>query len=79
MAGRPTPKVPNPHIPHGTLVRDRLSGRIGVLYSYGPRGAWIRTGKSTRTDKFLAKIVNLEEVTQEEIAAMLQKEAEGLV
>lgn len=77
MPGRRKPAVV-PSIPLRTFVRDRPTGRIGVLIAWGPRAARVKFSVRKKGSEFV-KIARLEAVAQSEIDALLIKEAEDLV
>lgn len=78
MPGFKTHLIPPPPIPLRSLVRDRSTRRIGVLIAWGKRAARVKFSVRTKGSEFV-KLRYLEAVPQEEIDAILIKEAEDLV
>lgn len=71
MPGRDS-RIPRPAIPLRSMVRDRYTGKLAVLISYGPRAAkvqWAKGHKNLGWMKFHA----MEQVPKEEIEEMIRK------
>lgn len=84
MPGHRAPRVAetNRPFPLKSLIRDRRSGRYGILFSYGNRGARVRfsaTAPDSVHGTEWVRIIDLDAVTQEQIDAIVHQFGGDLV